>query len=149
MTYNKVVDIVHVCFADILLPQFLTSSLINSFLFEVGRLHFRFWTLGTRVRDDRWHLWIWKGIWCLGHDSWLAPISVGCHKVLIQILHCPGKLVRSSQPKDEDVTFQVTAKTLEVGIGLRALYLDIWSNPSYLCTYWNWVLAPFFVSWVL
>ena len=58
MTYNKVVDLVHVCFVDILLPQFLTDSLFNSLLSKVGRLHVRFGTLNTRVRDDCWHLWV-------------------------------------------------------------------------------------------
>ena len=52
LNYNKVVDLVHVCFVDILLPQFLTDGLINTLIFEVGHLHARFGMLGARGRDD-------------------------------------------------------------------------------------------------
>ena len=52
MTYNKVVGIVYVYFVDILLPQFLTDSLINIILFEVGHIHVIFETLDARIRDD-------------------------------------------------------------------------------------------------
>ena len=109
----------HVCFVEILLPQFLTNILANTLLFEVGHLHVRFGTLDTRIRDNFWHLCVGEGSWCLGHDGWLTVISVGCPKVPLQLLHCPGKPVQGSCPKFEYAILQVTAPTLEVGLGFR------------------------------
>ena len=57
-----------VYFVDILIPQFLTDSLVNSIIFKVGHLHVRFWTLHDCVRGDCWHLWIGEGLQYLGHD---------------------------------------------------------------------------------
>ena len=93
MIYNKIVDIVHVCFLHILLPQFLTDGLVNIIIFEVGRVYFRFGTLDARVRDGFWHLWIGEGSRCLGHDGLLTGITVGFPKVMLQILHFPDELV--------------------------------------------------------
>ena len=42
MTYNKFIDIVHLYFVEILFPQFLVDSFINTLLFNVGHLQFRF-----------------------------------------------------------------------------------------------------------
>ena len=107
----------HICFADILLPQFLTGIFFNALLFGVGRLHIRFGTLDAHVRADCWHLWVGECIWCLGHDGCLTAIDVDCTKVPLRLLHSPRKLVQGSQPKVEDVAFQVTAPALEVSLG--------------------------------
>ena len=45
-----------VYFVDILLPHFLTDSLVNSLIFKVGHLHVCFWKLNDRFRDDCWHI---------------------------------------------------------------------------------------------
>ena len=116
-TYNKVVDILHVCFVYILIPQFLTDSPVNSLLFEVGNLHVRFGTLGARGRDDFWNIWVGEGSQCIGHDGWLTAIAVGFPKVMLRLLHLPGKLAQGSHTKVEYVIFQFTAPTLEFGIG--------------------------------
>ena len=39
LIYNKIVDLVHVCFVHILLTQFLMDGLINIILLEVGHLY--------------------------------------------------------------------------------------------------------------
>ena len=69
LTYNKFVDIVHVCFVDILLPQFLMDILIDTLLFEVVHLCVCVGILKSYVRDDYWHLWFGGGIWGLSHDG--------------------------------------------------------------------------------
>ena len=116
---NKVVDIVNVCFVEIFLPQFLTNSLINTLIFEVGHLHDHFGMLDAGVTDDCWDFWIWvgEGGQGIGHDGWLTALYVGLPKVPLQILHRTGKLVRGSHPKVEDINFLVTAPTLKVSLG--------------------------------
>ena len=51
MTQNKIVDLVHVSFIQILLPQFLMYSLINMNFFGVGHFYVYLGTIGARVRD--------------------------------------------------------------------------------------------------
>ena len=109
----------HVYLLDILLPQFLTHSLINTLIFEVGHIHVRFGTLNACVRDDCWHLWVREGSRYLGHDGWLIAIAVFHPKAPLHILHCPEKLVRGSRPNVEDGTLQFTEPTLELGLGFR------------------------------
>ena len=94
MTHNKIVDIVHVSFIHILLPQLLMYSLVNVILLEIDHLCVRLGMLDTRVRDDCWYLWVGGGFWCLSHYFWLTSIAIGRPKILFQILHCTGKLIR-------------------------------------------------------
>ena len=116
MTYNKVIYIVRVCFVDILIPHFLMGGLVNTPFFKVGRLQVHFGASETCVRDDCWILCIRESIRCLGHNLCLTAIDVGRPKLPLHILNLPGKLVQGFRHKIEDLTFQVTPLTLEVGL---------------------------------
>ena len=96
MNHNKIVDLVHICFINILLTQFLTDGLINIILFKVGHLCICLGTLGNRVRDDRWYLWVREGFQCLGNNIWLKYTAVGFPKIPLHILHHHGKLFQGS-----------------------------------------------------
>ena len=61
MAYRNIVDIVHVSFIHIILPHFLTDSLVNIIIFEVCHLSAHLGTLVGCVRDDCWHIWVSKG----------------------------------------------------------------------------------------
>ena len=69
MTYNKVVNLVHFCFVDILLPQFLADSLINTLNLNVGHLQVRFGLINALVRYYCWHILVGEVIKCIGHDG--------------------------------------------------------------------------------
>ena len=88
-----------------LLTQFMTGRLVN--ILPLGVCHFslRLGKIGTRGKGGCWHLWVREGFWCLGRDGRLAAIYVGCPKIPLQILHCPGKLVLGSRPNAEDIIF--------------------------------------------
>ena len=58
----------------------------------------------------------WEGGWCFGHYVSLPDIIVCFPKVMLHLLHHPGKLVRGYWPKTEDGIFRVTAPTSEVFI---------------------------------
>ena len=103
MTHNKIVDIVHVGFIHILIPQFLTDGLVNVIILEVGHLCIRLGMIDTCVRDDCWHLWFGEGLRCLGHDSWLTAIAVGRPKIILQLLHSLLVLVRGSRSNIKDI----------------------------------------------
>ena len=94
MTHNNILDIVHFSIIHIFLPQFLTDSLINIIIFELGRICVHLGTLDTRFRDYCWYLWVGEGFRCLVHDGWLKVIAVVRPNIPLQILHFPGKLVR-------------------------------------------------------
>ena len=87
----------HVSFIHILLPQFLTDSLVNILLFEVGYFCVHLGKLGAHVRDYCCNLWVGEGCWCLGNYGWLADIDVGIPNIPPHLLHCNGKIVQGSQ----------------------------------------------------
>ena len=99
ITPNNILDLVHVSYIHIFLPQFLTDGLATVTLFVVGHLWVRLGTLDTRFRDYFWHLWVGEDFWCLGHDGWLTAIAVVCPNIPLHLLHCTGELVRGSQTK--------------------------------------------------
>ena len=94
MTHNNIVDILHVGFIHIFLPQFLTDGLVNVLLLQVGHLCVSLGKLNTHARDHCWHPRVGEGIRCLGRDGWLADINVGCSNALLQLLHRPVELVQ-------------------------------------------------------
>ena len=94
----------HVSFICILLPRFLTDSLVNIIIFKVGHLFVRLGTLGACVRDYFWHLWVGESCRCLGNNGWLTFIAVGYPKIPLQLLNHPAELVRGSCTKVKDIT---------------------------------------------
>ena len=84
---------------NILLPQFLTDSLVNIILLKVCHFSIFLGTLSTCVRDDCWHISVRESCRCLGHYGCLTAIVKGFPKTPFQILHPPGKLVQGSNPK--------------------------------------------------
>ena len=94
----------NVSFIHILLPQFLTDSLINILLFELGHICIHLGALSACFSDDFWHPWVGEAFRCIGHYGWLTDISVGHPNILRQLIRIPGKLVRGSRPKVEDIT---------------------------------------------
>ena len=50
------VYLVHLCFVDILIPQFMTDNLINNILIKVGHLHVYFGMIEDHVKDDCWYI---------------------------------------------------------------------------------------------
>ena len=93
LTYNKIVDLVYVSFIHIFLPNDITDGLINALLFEVGHICVSPGTLDSRAWDYFFHLCVGGGLRCLFRGGYMSYIAVGCAKLLLQILHRPGKLV--------------------------------------------------------
>ena len=89
-----------------------------------------FGTLDAHIRDYCWHLWFREVSWGIIHVGWLTDITAGCNKVPLHFLHCLGKKFQISQTKVKDVAFQVTAPTLEVGLGIGICTLGFF--PSVL-----------------
>ena len=61
LTHHIIVDIVHVSFIHILLPQLLMDILVNIVLFEVSHFSVCIGALGARFGDGCWHLWVGEG----------------------------------------------------------------------------------------
>ena len=115
----------HVGFIFIFIPQFLMDGLIGVLLFNMGHFGVSFGVLGSIVCHDSWNILLVEGIRFLGGDLRLKYIAVCCTQILSQFLHRPVKLVWGSWSKIEDVAFQVTTPTLEVGIRFCLMTLDI------------------------
>ena len=81
----------------------MMDGLVNVLLFDIVHLYISLGKLKDCCRDDCCNFWVREGRQCLGHDGWLATIAVGCSMVMLQLLCHPGKLVRCSLSKIEDV----------------------------------------------
>ena len=103
LKHNKIVDILHVGFIYIFLPQFLTYGLVRVTLFEVVHLQVSFVTLEGCIWDYCSYLRVRECCRCLGNYGFLASISVSRDKVLLQLLRHPVKIVQVSQSKIKDV----------------------------------------------
>ena len=108
----------YVQLVDVLLPQHLAYGFIDFLLLELSHFCICFGAINAQIVNDM-YLWVRKGVWGFSNDSFLVAVAVGCSKVLLQFLHCLGKLFGSSWPKVKDVDFQVSAPSLEIGLGLR------------------------------
>ena len=103
MNHNNIVDLVHVGFIHIFLPQFMADGLANVLVFEVGHLCVSLGTFEDCVRGYCFHIWVEEGRRFLGHDGWMADIAVVCPKIPIQSLYCTEKLVQGYWTNIEDV----------------------------------------------
>ena len=142
--HNKIVDITCVGFIQTFLPQFLMDGLTDVLLFKVGHIFNSLGMIDTRVWDYCWHLQVGEVLRCLGHDGWLSDINAGNDKVLLQFLHCPGKLSQGSRSKTKDVALQITAPYLEVVIDFDLRTLGLGTCLFYLYNPWDLMHVSYF-----
>ena len=91
------------------------DGFIDVIFIEVSHLCICFWGLGNKISDVR-HLWVGECGRGFSHDGWLEAVTGCCSEVLIQFLHCLGKVVGCSWPKVKNLAFQVIAPALEASI---------------------------------
>ena len=95
----------HLSFIHILFPQFIIDGLVNVVIFKVGYICVHLGMLNALVRDDCCNIWSREGFRCIVCDGWLIDMAVGCPKIMLHILHLPGKLFQVSWTRIGDITF--------------------------------------------
>ena len=117
MTYNEIVDLLYVQLVEILLHNILADGFIAIILLKVSHLCIRFGVLNAQIRDGCRHIWVGEGVQGFSHDSLLAAATICCSEVSLHFLHFSGELVRCSRTKVNYAALQVSAPSLEVGLG--------------------------------